>query len=513
MISAALGLDISQFSAKIGEAKNKMSGLGAAGGGMTGLGTVFAAAAAGIAAAAAAAGAAAVGMWNAMDAGGRMVDLQEQTGIGIETLLKLETAFVKIGMSAGDVGTVINKLQKSIAGAASEGGAALGSINELGLSIGDLTAMRPEAQLKAVGDAIAQIEDPAKKAQLAMELFGKSGGRLLPLLAAGGLDQVAKQLGNQARLMAENAGVFDRVTDVLETAGAKVQGFFVGMASAIAPQLLAAVDAFEGIDLSGLGQQVGQILATLIQAFRSGEVWTAVGQSLAASFQFAVNVFATLMSATLSGIGLALVQIFRVFTTAQFWGGLLMVMQGIADVFGARLLKFIPGMKSAASDLEKTGQAILGAGTSATTGAVNVKELVSGAFGSEGVQQSFAAIKQDAQQLGQTLGEAFAPFSARASAVADIARNITNKAPTPGGVAGEAFAGGLGGGRPEPIVSSLARLGGAFTGTFGAADPQLDQMRQQTTTLQGMLGKLDQLIANTAPSNSISGGLNVATLA
>jgi len=95
---------------------------------------------------------------------------------------------------------------------------------------------------------------------------------------------------------------------------------------------------------------------------------------------------------------------------------------------------------------------------------------------------------------------------------ADAARKAL-PTPTPGGGAGEAFAGGLGGGRTEPIVSSLARLGGAFTGTFGAADPQLDQMRQQTTTLQGMLGKLDQLIANTAPSNSISGGLNVATLA
>lgn len=510
MISAALGLDISQFSSKLNEAKAKMSGLGAAGSVMSGVGTAFAAAAAGIASAAALAGTAAVGMWHAMDATGRMVDLQEQTGIGIETLVKLDAALVKIGFSAGDVGTIINKLQKNIAGAASEGGSALAAFTDLGISMADLTKMRPEAQLKAVGDAIAQIEDPAKKTQMAMELFGKSGGKLLPLLATGGLDQISKQLGNQARLMAENAGVFDRVTDVLEMAGAKVQGFFVGMASAIAPQLLSAVDAFEGIDLSGLGQQVGQIIATLIQAFRSGEIWGAVGMALAGAFQFAVSVFATLMAARLAAIGGALVEIFRIFTTPQFWSGLLFVMEGIANVFGAKMLQFIPGLKSASAELEKTGRAMLGIGTTATVGAVNVKQLVSGALGGEGMQQSFAAIGEEAKQFGATLGEAFAPFSAKATAVAEIARNITNKAPTPGGVAGEGLSIG---GRTEPIVSSLARLGGAFTGTFGAADPQLDQMRQQTTTLQGMLGKLDQLIANTAPSNSITGALNVATLA
>ena len=64
----------------------------------------------------------------------------------------------------------------------------------------------------------------------------------------------------------------------------------------------------------------------------------------------------------------------------------------------------------------------------------------------------------------------------------------------------------------EGLASSLAKIGGA-TGGGGAANPQLDQMRIQTNALQGMLGKLDQLIANTASDGSLNGGSGAYVLA
>jgi hypothetical protein len=475
MITAALGLDISNFTSKLNAAKGKIADFASSSKLLAVMNAGFTAAAAGIAVAAAGASAAAVGMWNAMDAGGRMVDLQEQTGIGIETLAKLELAFSKIGMGADEVGAVINKLQKSIASAATEGGASLAVFNQLGISIADLTAMSPDQQLLAVGDAIAKIESPAKKAQLAMELFGKSGGKLLPLLASGGLDQAARQLGNQGKLLAENAGVFDRITDVLETASIKVRGFFVGMASAVAPQLLEAVNRFENIDLSGLGQQVGAFLA----AFLNPEMWSTLGSVLLDLF--------TLLSKDASVLFTnALVSAFSVLMSADFWTGMLSVLIGIAQQFTAELLRYIPGMGKISQEMQQRGAQNLG---------VNLIE-----------KRDFAIAE------GTTFSDLFAPLMEQVSKTSELAKTqFPTPAPTGGGAGGEV--GLVGAQRAEPIVSSLAKIGGAFGGAFGGTDPQLDQMRTQTTALQGMLGKLDQLIANTKPDGSLGGGLGVATLA
>lgn len=504
MITAALGLDISDFQSKLSKAGaevakvGKRSGIGA-------LGAGFAAAAAVVAAAAAAVGVAATGMYKAMEAGGELIDLQEQTGIAVEKLMALQVGFEMAGLAASDVQPVINKMQKALAEAAGGNAQAAASFQGLGLSIFELAAMSPEKQLAAVGDAIAKIENPTRKALAAMEIFGKSGGKMLALFAAGGLDDATAALGNQARLMAENAGIFDKITDTFGTAATKLQGFFVGMASAVAPQLLAAVDAFQNIDLSGLGEQIGNVVAVFLQAIQSGDAWSAVGEALSAAFIFAINTSFELMRAQIAASGQLFIELFRIVTTADFWGGLLTVLVGIAQKFGATLLSFIPGMKATAKEMEQRSKENLEAGTPALEGALDVKGVL------QRTRQTAAAnfdLGADLSQLKEKLGATFGKFGEEASKTAEAAKSAL-ATPIPGaGVLNVVPTIKTAG---EGLASSLAKIGGTAGG--GGANPQLDQMRVQTNALQGMLGKLDQLIANTASDGALNGGSGAYVLA
>lgn len=250
----------------------------------TGVGGVMKGAAAAFAGASAAVVVAAKGMYDAMSKGGELVDLSEQTGLAVDKLMELQVAFEQTGLGADEVGSVVNKMQRSIADAAN--GSAMGQamFDGLGLSLQQLGQMDAAGQLEEVGNKIMAIEDPTKRSAAAMEIFGKSGGRMLALFASGGLEDAQKALGGQARLMAENAAYFDSITDKLGTAGLKVQEFFVGLASELVPDLMAAADAINGIDFSDIGVQIGKSMAVLIELFRSNTF----GESFYISMQIAV---------------------------------------------------------------------------------------------------------------------------------------------------------------------------------------------------------------------------------
>ena len=116
-----------------------------------------------------------------------------------------------------------------------------------------------------MGEAIGKIENPAQRSAMAMEIFGKSGAKLLSVFAAGGMADVQENLGRQSKLMLENAGVFDRSSDVLGTAGNKVRGLFVGMAAEVMPQFMGLIDELNKVDLTGIGESLGDGIAVALE--------------------------------------------------------------------------------------------------------------------------------------------------------------------------------------------------------------------------------------------------------
>ena len=248
-INVKLGLDASGLQKGVQTAKSAINGL-----------AVAATIAAGV-------GAAVRGMYSAMEAGGALVDLSARTGVAIDKLMVLEMAFKQAGMGAEDVGPAVAKLQKSIAAASQGNAEAASKFVKLGVSLNDIQNLSPDEQFAKIGDAIGKIGNPTERAAAAMDVFGKSGAKLLSVFSAGGMQDIEQNIGGQAKLMLENAGYFDRITDVLGTAGSKLQGLFVGMASQIVPPILFAVEELNKMDLSNVGLSLGSGLKAAIEAF------------------------------------------------------------------------------------------------------------------------------------------------------------------------------------------------------------------------------------------------------
>lgn len=288
------------------------------------VGNVMKGAAAGFAAASAAVVVASKHMFDAMSKGGELVDLSEQTGLAVDKLMELQVAFEQAGLGADEVGSVVNKMQRSIADAANGSASGQAMFANLGISLQSLGQMDAAGQLEEVGNKIMAIQDPAQRSAAAMEIFGKSGGRMLALFASGGLSGAQEALGGQARLMAQNAAYFDEITDKLGTAALKVQGFFVGLASAIVPDLMAAADAINGIDFSQLGVQIGDGIAVLVELIKSN----VIGDAFLIGMQIAILKVAQYISTTLTKAVLAASVPFLMLAEGEFWSGMISTLLG-----------------------------------------------------------------------------------------------------------------------------------------------------------------------------------------
>jgi|694.fasta_scaffold17143_9 hypothetical protein len=234
---------------------------------------------------------AADGLRDALQLGDDLVDLNAQTGVAIDKLMELQLAFDLNGMKAEQLQPVIAKLQRSIADAASGSDEAALKFARMGISIADIQGLTADEQLQRVGAAISAIQNPAARSAAAMDIFGKSGAKLLSVFAAGGMDEVRAILGTQSAMLLENAGVFGRASDILGLAGNKVRGFFVGIASEIVPQLMEVIDASAKLDFSGVGREIGSAFGTaLVIAEQIYDAITSAGAMMLKAFDLAARI-------------------------------------------------------------------------------------------------------------------------------------------------------------------------------------------------------------------------------
>lgn len=307
-----------------------------------------------------------LGIKKAFDMGGELSDLSARTGATIADLMVLRQAFDNAGLGAEAVGPSINKMQKALAGLNEDGEPTNKVFEQLGLNMEELKGLSATEQFDKIGKAIGGLEDPAQRSMAAMGLFGKSGGQMLALFTdSGALGDAAKDVGNQAALMEENAVLFDKISDILGTTGTKLQGFFVGMGAELAPIIEPLVDLFRNTDFSGFGQQLGQSIAIAFQSLTDGSIWKLASDGALIGIGEAVNFLWKGISSSISGAGEMLVQSFKnaatyfqVLTTPGFWEGMSKSLLGIAAQFSALLLDKIADLVEAFSNIPVIGDAV-----------------------------------------------------------------------------------------------------------------------------------------------------------
>lgn len=199
---------------------------------------------------------------DALDLGGTMKDLSARTGETAGNLMLLNRAFDNSGVGADKVGTSINKLQKFMDDAAQGSEKNNTVLSRLGLTMADMQGKTPTEQMAMLAEKLNGVSDNGEKSALAMSVFGKAGGQLLPLLAdfSGELQTAQDQLGNMPGVMDRNAGAFDNISDNINVAKGKFLEFAAGMLESLAPAIELATTLITRFDAAGAGMKLGEII-------------------------------------------------------------------------------------------------------------------------------------------------------------------------------------------------------------------------------------------------------------
>ena len=116
------------------------------------------------------------------DWGSELKHMSERTGVSVQSLSELGYAARVSGTDMDTLEGGLRKMSKAITGADEESKGAQKTLSHLGLSLEQLAGLGPEKQFELIASKIAGISDPTLKAGTAMEIFGKSGTKLIPML-------------------------------------------------------------------------------------------------------------------------------------------------------------------------------------------------------------------------------------------------------------------------------------------------------------------------------------------
>jgi hypothetical protein len=225
---------------------------------------------------------------------GELADASARLGVSVEALQEFRYAAGLVGVEAGEMDKALERLNKGLAEVADGKNAELGSLfKTLGISVRD-----SNGQIRSAADLMPQLaqafeknENPAVRTRIAMELFGKAGAALIPLLSQGAdamqaSREEARKLGVVMGKDAVDAG--DDLGDSLDKLKAAVTGLANTVGSQLAPILtpmvqkltewIAANREIVATSVAKVIDQIGTALAAVdwagavdrVQAFGAG---------------------------------------------------------------------------------------------------------------------------------------------------------------------------------------------------------------------------------------------------
>lgn len=214
--------------------------------------------------------------------GSAINDMSKRTGVSAEALSVLAFAADQTGVGMGDVEVAVKKMQKTLFAASNGGKEAADALARLGLSASDLEGLSADQQMAKIADGLMAIQDPGMRAALAMQIFGKSGTAVLPMLEGGsaGIADFAAQAARLGLIMdSETAAKADALGDAIDALAAAMKMAFIQIGSAVAPILTQVANG-----LAIVAKNVGTFIANnqqfVIAALKIGAALTAAGAAL-----------------------------------------------------------------------------------------------------------------------------------------------------------------------------------------------------------------------------------------
>lgn len=177
--------------------------------------------------------------------GDQLAALADKTGIAGQSLSQLKFAADASDVPFETLTGAISKLQRNLAEAGDGNKALAGTFRNLGLSVEDLRAVGADKAIEIIASRIAGLKDDAARTQAAVDLFGRAGADLLPLLNRGAegirnLRAESDALGQT--LTNEQIEKLAEADDAVKRLSASWDGFAGAMTSKVAPAISTVLD-------------------------------------------------------------------------------------------------------------------------------------------------------------------------------------------------------------------------------------------------------------------------------
>jgi hypothetical protein len=172
------------------------------------------------------------------NAGHDLLELSERTGMSVEALSELGYAAVQSGADMDILERSVARMQKVIGSAGEGSKAAMTVLSHLGLSLSALKGLSPEEQFNQVAEALSRIHDPTQRAAVAMEMFGRGGTKIIPMLkdGAAGLARLREEAQRYGlSISTEEAERSERFHRVLKLLWMTVQRLAIAIGDELAP--------------------------------------------------------------------------------------------------------------------------------------------------------------------------------------------------------------------------------------------------------------------------------------
>jgi hypothetical protein len=307
--------------------------------------------------------------------GDTLAKMSARTGISVEALSELGFVAHQSGSDLESLEIGVKRMQKAIAGAATGSKEATAMLAHLGLTVADLSSLSPEEQFKLIADRISKIDNPTMRAAAALQLFGRSGTNLLPVINRGAAGIEALQ--EEAR----------RLGLTISTTDAKAAEVFHNTLNALWQTVKRGVFAV-GAELAPTLKDLATWVTDLVVR---GTAWIKVNRGLIVAV---LKIAAVVVTA-----GVALVVLgYAVSTIGAIFTGLGAIVAGIGTALS--LLGTVLGFILSPLGLVITGAAALGAYLVWASGA--------GGKALAWLGEMFGVLKADAEKLGKGILDALA---------------------------------------------------------------------------------------------------------
>ena len=217
--------------------------------------------------------------------------MSQKVGVSVDALYAMQAAGKLADIDMNILEKSLLKFNKGLGTAETGAGGTENALKNLGISLKDSSGhlKMSDQYLLEVADKFKSMPNGIAKSTLAMELFGKSGADMIPLLN-GGSDALREYSGIMDQDTAQAAEKFN---DSLTTVGLAVDAVWMQMASSLSPTLSAIANDFT--DVAKEGKETGQTLGDDLA--KGMKVAINLGYIVAGSFSMAGHALGNLGAA------------------------------------------------------------------------------------------------------------------------------------------------------------------------------------------------------------------------